>query len=143
MESSTLSDAERDAFLSEPRVATLSYLTRQGAPFSVPVWFEWDGARAHVFAVDDSMKIRCLRLDPRASLLVPRPAGEREEWVAIDGHVTIETQGGFDLADRSARRYWDLSDDYHSATLDEWREIAERFVRLELTPSRIRSYVAR
>lgn len=37
MKESTMSDSERDAFLAETRVATLSYLTRTGAPISVPV----------------------------------------------------------------------------------------------------------
>ena len=143
MEFSTLTREERDAFLTETRVATLSYLTHQGAPISIAVWFEWDGAKAHMFALDSSMKVRCLRRDPRASLLVPRPAGQREEWVAIDGTITISRQGAFELAESSARRYWDLANEYYSATLDEWREIAERFVRLELEPSRIRTYVTR
>ena len=143
MEESTLSEAERDAFLAETRVATLSYLTRPGAPFSVPVWFEWDGTRANIFANDDSMKVRCLSRDSRACLLVPRPAGEREEWVAIDGTITVRKQGGFELAERSARRYWDLTDDYYSATLDDWRQIAESFVKLELVPRKIRTYVTK
>jgi len=143
VQETTLSEAERDAFLTETRVATLSYLTRSGAPFSVPVWFEWDGACAHMFANGSSKKIRCLERDPRARLLVPRPAGEREEWVAIDGTITIEREGAFDLAERSARRYWDLTNDYYASTLEDWRQAAESFVLMELRPSRIRSYVAR
>ena len=143
VEETTLSEAECDAFLSETRVATLSFLTRSGAAFSVPVWFEWDGTRAQMFAGGQSFKVRCLSRDPRACLLVARPAGEREEWVAIDGTITVAKQGAFELAERSARRYWDLTDDYYSTTLAEWRRISESFVKLELTPSKIRSYVTR
>lgn len=143
MEETTLSEAERDAFLTETRVATLSYLTRSGAPFSIPIWFEWDGSLAYMFANDNSGKIRCLEGDPRARLLVPRPAGEREEWVAIDGTITIEREGAFDLAERSARRYWDLTNDYYANTLEDWRQAAESFVLMELRPNRIRSYVSR
>ena len=143
MEFSALTDAERDAFLAETRVATLSYLTRSGAPFSVPVWFEWDGTRAHIFTGDDSMKVYWLSRDPRACLLVPRPAGEREEWVAIDGAITVRKEGGFALAERLARRYWDLTDNYFSTALEEWREGADQFVKLELVPTRIRTYVTR
>lgn len=143
MQETTLSEAERDAFLTETRVATLSYLTRSDAPFSVPVWFEWDGACAHMFANGSSKKIRCLERDPRARLLVPRPAGEREEWVAIDGTINIRREGAFDLAERSARRYWDLTNDYYASTLEDWRQAAESFVLMELRPIRIRSYVSR
>lgn len=128
MRDTTLSETERDAFLAETRVATLSYLTRSGAPFSVPIWFEWDGTRAHLFADKDSFKVRCLIQDPRACLLVPRPAGEREEWVAIHGTMSIKEESGFELAERSAKRYWDLTDDYYSTALDEWRQSVESFV---------------
>ncbi len=143
MEVSTLTEAERDEFLEEPRVATLSFLTRSGAPFSVPVWFEWDGTKIHLFADDYSMKVRCLNRDPRACLLVARAAGEREEWVAIDGSITVRKEGGFELAERSAQRYWDLTDDYYSSALDEWRQAADSFMALELVPSKIRTYVTR
>ena len=143
MKESTMTEAERDAFLAETRVATLSYLTRAGAPFSVPVWFEWDGTRAYVFANGGSMKVRCLSRDPRACLLVPRPTGEREEWVAIDGTVTVSKKGGFELAERSARRYWDLTDDYYSTALDDWRQFVDSFVKLELLPTKIRTYITK
>jgi nitroimidazol reductase NimA-like FMN-containing flavoprotein (pyridoxamine 5'-phosphate oxidase superfamily) len=137
----TLSEAERDAFLTETRVGILSYVTRSGDPFSVPIWFEWDGANALMFANENSMKVRRLERDPRARLLVARPAGEREEWVAIDGTISIKRERVFDLVERSASRYWDLTNDFHSSTLEDWRQIAESFVLLELRPSRIRSYV--
>lgn len=141
MKETTLSEAERDAFLTETRVGILSYVTRSGDPFSVPIWFEWDGANALMFANENSMKVRRLERDPRARLLVARPAGEREEWVAIDGTISIKRERVFDLVERSASRYWDLTNDFYSSTLEDWRQIAESFVLLELRPSRIRSYV--
>ncbi len=141
MKETTLSEAERDAFLTETRVGILSYVTRSGDPFSVPIWFEWDGANALMFANESSMKVRRLERDPRARLLVARPAGEREEWVAIDGTISIKRERVFDLVERSASRYWDLTNDFYSSTLEDWRQIAESFVLLELRPSRIRSYV--
>ena len=143
MKHSKLTDAERNEFLAETRVATLSWLTRFGAPISAPVWFQWDGTRAHMFSAKDATKVRCLKRDPRASLLVCRPAGEREEWVAIDGRVVIGGQGGFELAERSAQRYWDLTDDYYSKALDGWRESPESFIELKLIPAKIRTYVTR
>ena len=143
MKELTLTEAERDAFLAETRIATLSFLTRAGAPFSVAVWFEWDGTHVHMFANEKSMKVRSLGRDPRACLLVARPVGEREEWVAFDGTVTVTKKGGFELAERSARRYWDLTDDYYSSTLEDWRQFASSFVKLELLPSKIRTYVTK
>ncbi|MDQ6669741.1 MAG: helix-turn-helix domain-containing protein [Chloroflexota bacterium] len=34
---------ELDAFLSQPLVASLSYLSDDGYPASVPLWYDWDG----------------------------------------------------------------------------------------------------
>ena len=34
-------------------------------------------------------------------------------------------------------------DDYYSTTLDDWRQIAESFVKLELVPSKVRTYVTK
>lgn len=96
-----------------------------------------------MFASDSSLKVRRLRRDSRACLLIARPAGEREEWVAIDGRVTVSREKAFELVARSAARYWDLTDDYYSSTLDDRRQVAEEFVRLELVPGKIRSYVTR
>ena len=44
-----MSDAERDAFLSGRRYGILTTLRADGAPVSVPVWYEWDGAALRMF----------------------------------------------------------------------------------------------
>jgi hypothetical protein len=88
-----------------------------------------------------SPKVRRLEKDPRASLLVARPAGEPEEWVAIDGTIEIHEKGALQLAERLAERYWDLADEGHRATLELWRKASEMLRLLELKPTRIRSHV--
>ena len=75
-----------------------------------------------------------------------KPSGERntsrseEEWVSIEGTVTIQDEGGIELAERLAERYWDLSDPGRAQTLQDWRDHANQLQLLELNPSRIRSY---
>jgi PPOX class probable F420-dependent enzyme len=85
------------------------FLTVAGStepPQPRPVWFEAtaDGT-IQFFTPPDSQKVRRLRRDPRASIVVAAPVGERERWVAVAGRATIETDGAHDLCSRLAARY--------------------------------------
>jgi general stress protein 26 len=115
----SMSEEAREALLSEAQVAVLTTLGEDGAPIAVPIWFEWDGKCARMFTSQMSPKMRRLEKDPRVSLLVARPAGEPEEWVAIDG----------------------MSDESHGATLELWRKASQILRLLELKPTRVRSHV--
>jgi IclR helix-turn-helix domain/Pyridoxamine 5'-phosphate oxidase len=59
---------ELDAFLSQALVASLSYLSEDGYPASVPLWYDWDG---------------------RAFWLVPSPAAEWAEYVRRNPRVSL------------------------------------------------------
>jgi hypothetical protein len=48
-----------------------------------------------------------LQSDPRASIVVAAPVGERERWLSVAGPTTIEPNGADDLVVRLATRYWD------------------------------------
>ncbi|MEX1255821.1 MAG: TIGR03618 family F420-dependent PPOX class oxidoreductase [Dehalococcoidia bacterium] len=135
-----MTDAEREAFLASPRLGILATLRSDGFPVALPVWFEWDGSAARIFTSVASAKVKRLKRDPRASLLVANAVGEKEAWVAFDGRVTINRDGGYDLAERLAKRYWgDLSQPERKQTMDEWREIADTWRVLELAPGTIRT----
>jgi PPOX class probable F420-dependent enzyme len=136
----SMTEAERDAFLAEPRYGILSMLRQDGSPVAVPVWFEWDGKSVRMFSSRLSPKIERLQRDPRASLLVTNRLEEPEAWVAFDGEVELREEGGLDVAERMAPRYWDLSDEHRRETLELWRKAAAVFQMLELIPTRIRSY---
>jgi nitroimidazol reductase NimA-like FMN-containing flavoprotein (pyridoxamine 5'-phosphate oxidase superfamily) len=118
----------------------LSTLSDEGTPVSIPIWFEWDGQYARVFSVTNSPKIRRIEKNPAASLLVANPTGEPEAWVLIEGVISIESGGAFDLAKRLALRYWDLANPAHSKTVEDWRATADTLRVLELVPTRMRSY---
>ncbi len=130
----------REAFLAQTRLGFFSTLSNDGAPISIPIWFEWDGQCARMFTGASSPKIRRLQHDPRASLVVASALGEKEEWVSIEGTVTIHPEGGIELAERLAERYWDLSQPARAETLETWRQEASSLRLLQLTPARIRSY---
>lgn len=101
-----------------------------------PVWFEvtTDGT-IELFTGPGTLKVRRLHNDPRASLVVAAPVGERERWVSVSGSVTVEHEGAHDLAGRLAARYWDLMDPVRAAQLAEI--LAEDQVRLVIHPDSV------
>ncbi len=135
-----MSDAEREAFLTVNRYGILSTLREDGSPIAIPVWFDWDGSSVKMFTNDGSPKLRRLANDARASVLVANNVDEKEKWVAFDGSVTVSDKGGFELAEKLARRYWDLEDPTRAAALESWRAVASGWRLLELVPDRVRSY---
>ncbi len=62
--------SELDAFLRQSLVATLSYLTDDGYPATVPLWYAWDGATFWLVSRTGSEWAEHVRLDPRVSLAV-------------------------------------------------------------------------
>jgi PPOX class probable F420-dependent enzyme len=135
----TLSDAERDKFLSERRYGILSTLRADGSPIAVPVWFDWDGTTVSMFTYMISPKLKRLQRDPRASLLVTNHPDELERWAAFDGVVTVHKEGGLELAERLAPKYW-FDDDPRGAALDSWRQMRDGWRLLELKPNAVRTY---
>ncbi|QHY97600.1 Pyridoxamine 5'-phosphate oxidase [Streptomyces sp. S4.7] len=104
-----------------------------------PVWFEAtaDGT-VQLFTGPDTVKVRRLRRDPRASIVVAAPVGERERWVSVAGGVTVEPDGAHDLASRLAARYWDLGDPTRAADLAGI--LAEDQVRLVIHPEKVNRF---
>lgn len=105
-----------------------------------PVWFEvTDTGTVQLFTGPDTVKVRRLRRDARACIVVTAPVGEREHWVSITGPVRIETDGASALAGRLAARYWDLDDPARVRDLAAIH--AEEQVRLVLHPDKVSRYV--
>jgi general stress protein 26 len=126
-------------FLRRPLLGFLSMAGGPTPPQPRPVWFETtpDGT-VQVFTAPDSLKVRQLHRDPRASLVVAAPVQERERWVAVAGPATVEADGAHDLAARLAARYWDLDDPVRARDLAEILE--GDWVRFVLHPEKVRRY---
>ncbi|GAA3390794.1 pyridoxamine 5'-phosphate oxidase family protein [Cryptosporangium minutisporangium] len=105
----SLLTAEDREFLGRPLHGFLSVAGGAQPPQPRPVWFEAaaDGT-IQFFTEPDSLKVRRLRSDPRASIVVAAPVGEPERWVSVVGRTTLEADGAHDLCSRLAARYWDL-----------------------------------
>jgi PPOX class probable F420-dependent enzyme len=81
------------AFLAEPHVGVIATLRRDGRPYSVPVWFHWDGSAAWITGTYERVWCKQLMHDPRASLCV-------EALAPVAGHVGIDgTVKPFELPD--------------------------------------------
>ena len=103
-------------FLRRPLHGLLSVAGGPQPPQPRPVWFEATAeGTIQLFTSPESLKMRRLRHDPRASLVVAAPVGERERWVSVAGRITVEPDGADDLSARLAARYWDLDDPTRAA----------------------------
>lgn len=57
-------------FLAQPLVAVLATYRRDGSVLLSPVWHQWRDGGFDVVCLPDDVKVRHLRRDPRASILV-------------------------------------------------------------------------
>ena len=132
--------AEDRAFLARPLHGFLTTAAGPQPPEPRPVWFEATAAGTlQLFTAPDSLRVRRLRRDPRASMVVAAPVGERERWVSVTGRTTIETDGAHDLASRLAARYWDLADPVRTDELAAILAVDQ--VRVVLHPETVRRVV--
>ena len=132
-------EAHRDEFLAEPRLAILITNDATDAPIGVPVWFEWTGTRVQMFAGKETPKIDRIKRDARASVLVTNAVGEPEAWVAFDGLIDLNDEGGIELATRLADQYWNMEDERLRSVLTAWQQAPDEFCLLTLRPEKIRT----
>ncbi|MGN7782323.1 pyridoxamine 5'-phosphate oxidase family protein [Mycolicibacterium sp. 22603] len=118
------------------------FLTVAGGPDPAqprPVWYEYaEDGTIQLFTDAGSAKVRRLRRDARASLVVTAPVGEREHWVSVAGGVDIHTDGAVELAAGLADRYWDLQDPVRAQELAAMQSI--ELLRLVIHPDTVGRY---
>lgn len=124
-------------FLARPLHGFLTVAGAAQPPQPRPVWFEVtaDGT-VQFFTPPDSPKVRRLHDDPRASIVVAAPVGERERWVSVAGRTTVEADGAHDLCSRLAARYWGLDDPVRAVDLAAMLAVDQ--VRVVLHPDDVR-----
>ena len=140
MSDGTTSLTEDDLqFLRRPLYGFLTVAAGPQPPQPRPVWFEaTDHGTVEWFTGPDTAKVRRLGRDPRASVVVAAPVGERERWVAIAGHTEVVADGANELAARLAARYWDLDDPVRAADLADI--LAQDQVRLIIRAETVSRY---
>jgi nitroimidazol reductase NimA-like FMN-containing flavoprotein (pyridoxamine 5'-phosphate oxidase superfamily) len=139
MTNSTNLTAEDLEFLARPLHGFLSVAAGTQPPQPRPLWFEaTTKGTLQFFTEPGSLKLRRLARDPRASLVVAAPVGERERWISVAGHTTVEPDEAHDLASRLAARYWDLTDPTRAADLAGI--LATEQVRVVIHPEAVYRY---
>jgi PPOX class probable F420-dependent enzyme len=114
---------EVDEFLRRPNPAVVATLRPDGAPHTVPTWYDWDGERVLLNMDESRLRLRFIRRDPRIALTV---LGD-DSWyghVSLLGRV-VELRDDDELADidRLARRYTgDPFRDRESRRVSAWME---------------------
>jgi len=78
---------ELDRFLADTDVVMLGSLRRDGAPFVVPVGFDWDGTSFFVTVALDHGAVHRLRRDPRVSLAVSSHPAFPTKFVIVEGEA--------------------------------------------------------
>lgn len=86
--------AELDAFLGQSLVATLSYLTDDGYPATVPLWYAWDGTSFWLAPRAGSEWAEHVKLDPRVSLAVSESTPPLRRVLARGLLVEASESGG-------------------------------------------------
>jgi len=129
-------------FLGRPLFGIISVAAGPQPPQPRPVWFEaTTEGTVQLFTGPESLNARRLRRDPRASLLVATPVGERERWISIAGHTTIEPlepHEAQDLCGRLAARYWKFDDQARADALAVLLAVEQ--VRVVLQPDAVRRF---
>ncbi|MET9291083.1 pyridoxamine 5'-phosphate oxidase family protein [Streptomyces sp. NPDC003077] len=126
-------------FLRRPLHGFLTVAGGALPPQPRPVWFEATAeGTIQLFTAPDSLKVRRLRSDPRASIVVAAPVGERERWVSVAGRTTVEPDGAHDLCARLAARYWDLDDPARADDLAGLLAVEQ--VRIVIHPEAVSRY---
>jgi PPOX class probable F420-dependent enzyme len=130
-----MSKQQIDEFLRESKVTRIATVTEDGAPYVVPVIYEWDGERMYVIARKRAKWVIHIQKDPRVSVLtdeVPLP----QRKVMIDGVAEIVGTEWVELGKRILSKYLgrEVSEGYMQGTLDQPRWV------VEITPKRITSW---
>ena len=132
--------AEDLEFLGRPLHGFLSVAGGAQPPQPRPIWYEATADGTVQFITEpESLKVRRLRKDPRASIVVASPVGERERWVSVAGPTTMTTDGAHDLCSRLAARYWDLDDSVRAGELAAM--LAGEQVRVVIHPEKVHRFV--
>ena len=103
-----MDDATKEEFLAHPHVGVVASLRQDGRPYTVPVWFLWDGQHIWLTGTDSRVWCRQLMADGRLSLCVEAlsPVAGHD---GIDGVARVITRDEMDI--------WPIS-----------RQLAEKYI---------------
>lgn len=112
-------DTQED-FLAQPHVGVVASIRQDGRPYTVPVWFHWDGDDIWLTGTESRVWCRQLMADPRVSLCVEALAPVAGH-IGIDGSAEVLLASDFDIWPVSitlAEKYVGRGDPNNQAKVD-------------------------
>jgi hypothetical protein len=85
--------AEIDAFLARPLTCRLGCVDAEGAPYVVPVNYQYEEGAFFVFARERSAWAECLRREPRVALCVDLSDYDEGSWATDDFNKRVLVRG--------------------------------------------------
>ena len=135
MSKTTMTKAEREAFLAETRVGVFSVTEPERGPLSIPVWFHYEpGGVVRFTTGGGSKKARLMRASGRASFLVQTETAPYK-YASIEGPVRIAGEPDYERDVRAmAVKYLgkETAEAYLVSLATEYQDV----VLVELTPER-------
>lgn len=128
---------EMEAFLSEPQLAHIATVRRNGAPHLAPLWYEYVDGKVWIITDDASVKMRNIRHDPRVVVSV---ASNEEPYcyVLVEGLAEVASRGVYERIRSICVRYW--GEERGGAFAEEIGEAGGTIV-LEISPTRTITWI--
>ena len=127
-----------DSFLAGAHIARIATTKVDGAPFAVPVWYEWDGKHCYVVGRKRSAWIKNIEHEPRVTVLIDTDVWPTSK-VIIEGKAKIvgrSTEDWVEIGKKMVKRYIgaEAGISYLEGSLDQPR------VTIRVTPSKITTW---
>jgi PPOX class probable F420-dependent enzyme len=90
--------------LEEPLVAVLATLRRDGSVLLSPVWHRWNAGGFELWLPEDDVKVRHLRRDPRATVVVAESTPPLR-GIEVRGDARLLDESTFEIAVAVGSRY--------------------------------------
>ncbi|MXX31525.1 MAG: hypothetical protein F4Z51_04705 [Chloroflexi bacterium] len=149
-------DTLRD-MLEQPTIATLATVRRDGSPYTIPLWYLWEGdvpddvdptrnpptGHAWFLGGETSTWVRHLQQDPRMSLCID-VEGPPARHVGIDGTVEVLTAEDADpwpVMRRLVEKYVGRGDPANEQAVEQYMESTRSMTPMlfKVTPTRWRA----
>lgn len=120
-----MSKKEMEEFLAGRHLARIATVHKGGAPFVVPVWFDWDGKFCYVVGRKKSSWVKDIQREPRVAVLIDE-MDQNSPKVLIEGRAKIignKLEDWIDIGRRMVKRYYgsDAGDSYLEGSMDQPR----------------------
>jgi len=103
MSQAAMTDAELHGFLSQPLIADLVTLKKDGSPQITPVWYDYDGTYLYVSTTTNRAKVRNIKRDNRIAISIRNENAHKV--VLFTGNADILDDKNHVAVRRIAARY--------------------------------------